>query len=125
MDTKEIDELTTTCLRFSALPAIASGERKPSAWGRRGCAICGKGIGAFQYKTVGMCNHCRSNTARDLGVKRNLVKSPDDADRATWYLSALASESEREAAGTADGKPDGQAENASVLAHADEKPSDQ
>ncbi len=68
------------------LPLIASGESKPSAWKRRGCGICARPLGKFQFKYIGLCGPCRTRTARELGVK---VAKIDvyDADAATWYLS--------------------------------------
>lgn len=67
--------------------------------GRIGCAVCGKVLGPFAYKAVGLCNPCRRRVAKQVGklpkqvscstiglfvVTRNLTKQEVDA-----YFSPL------------------------------------
>lgn len=58
--------------------------------GRMGCAVCGKVLGPFMYKYIGLCNQCRRRVAKtlnkpvarvdctnlgDYAIGRNLTKS--------------------------------------------------
>ena len=55
---------------------------------RKGCGICTKHLGKFQYKRIGLCNQCRRKVANALGKETRhvtLSEAQEAGFDADWY----------------------------------------